>query len=94
MYEKAFTPFIGFTGKAYCIAVDDDFFQGDKISQYKKLDQLLSQDIKTHNSLADSSDLSPLPILGIPGWAKENESPEYYNNSNYFRPKIHHKDKI
>ncbi|WP_198262982.1 DUF3025 domain-containing protein [sulfur-oxidizing endosymbiont of Gigantopelta aegis] len=93
MYEKAFTPFIGFTGKAYCLEVDDNFFQCDKMSQYKKLDQLLSSDIKTNNSLADSSYLSPLPILGIPGWAKENESPEYYQNTNYFRPKIRHKAK-
>ena len=86
MYEKAFAPFIGFTGKAYCIEVDNDFYQQDKIMQYKILDQLLSDDIKQKSSLSDSSYLSPLPILGVPGWSIDNESPEYYDNKDYFRP--------
>ncbi len=87
MYEKAFKPFIGFTGKAYCLKVDNNFYQQDKITQYHQLDQLLSDDIKEKKSLSDSSHLSPLPILGIPGWADENQLPEFYENKNYFRPK-------
>ncbi len=87
MYEKAFTPFIGFTGKAYCLEVEKDFFQLDRMAQYQQLDQLLCADIKHNNTLADSSRLSPLPILGVPGWAVENEDPEYYQNTRYFRPK-------
>lgn len=87
MYEKAFKPFIGFTGKAYCLEVDKDFYQQDKMAQYRMLDQLLCHDIKQKNSLNDSSQLSPLPILGIPGWSKNNESPEFYENKNYFRAK-------
>lgn len=87
MYEKAFNPFIGFTGKAYCIEVDNNFYQQDKMSQYRHLDQLLCDDIKQKNSLADSSSLSPLPILGIPGWSDDNQSPDFYDNTNYFRAK-------
>lgn len=87
MYEKAFKPFIGFTGKAYCLEVEEDFFQQDRMAQYRQLDQLLCDDIKQRKTLADSRHLSPLPILGIPGWAKENEAPEYYQNTGYFRPR-------
>lgn len=87
MYEKAFKPFIGFTGKAYCLEVDEHFYQQDKITQYQILDQLLSDEIKQKKTLSDSRHLSPLPILGIPGWAKENESPAYYDNKDYFRAK-------
>lgn len=87
MYEKAFKPFIGFTGKAYCIEVDNNFYQQDKITQYRQLDQLLSNDIKEKKSLSDSGYLSPLPILGIPGWADENRVPDFYDNKSYFRPK-------
>ena len=87
MYEKAFKPFIGFTGKAYCLVVDQDFYQQDKMAQYRMLDQLLCNDIKQKNALRDSSKLSPLPILGIPGWSKDNESPLFYDNKNYFRAK-------
>jgi len=87
MYEKAFNPFIGFTGKAYCIDIDESFYQQDKMTQYQILDQLLCDDIKKKNTLSDSSHLSPLPILGIPGWSIENESPDFYSNTNYFRAK-------
>ena len=85
MYEKAFQPFIGFTGKAYCIKVDNDFYQHDKLKQYAILDKLLCRDIQSKQSLSDSSHLSPLPILGIPGWSEDNKEAEYYNNTNYFR---------
>jgi len=87
MYEKAFKPFLGFTGKAYCLEVNNDFYQQDKMSQYRQLDQLLCQDIKEKNALSDACYLSPLPILGVPGWAQENESPDYYHNTRYFRNK-------
>ena len=87
MYEKAFNPFIGFTGKAYCLEVGDDFYQQDKMTQYQHLDQLLCDDIKHNNTLSNSRHLSPLPILGVPGWSEDNESPEYYDNTDYFRAK-------
>lgn len=87
MYEKAFKPFIGFTGKAYCLKVAEDFYKQDKMAQYRMLDQLLCDDIRQKNSLCDSGSLSPLPMLGIPGWSKDNESAEFYNNSHYFRVK-------
>ena len=89
LYEKAFKPFIGFTGKAYCLQVDTYFFQQDKQQQYRLLDQYLSEDISARNSLADASHLSPLPVLGVPGWWQENTQAEFYNNQDYFRPKKH-----
>jgi hypothetical protein len=87
LYEKAFQPFIGFTGKAYCVEVDEAFFQQDKRQQYQILDQLLCADIQKNDSLSDSHHLSPLPVLGVPGWWADNESPEFYDNQDYFRPK-------
>ncbi len=87
MYEKAFNPFIGFTGKAYCLAVDKTFYTHDKMTQYKILDQLLYNDIQKNKTLKDSSYLSPLPILGVPGWLDENKRVEFYNNTHYFRAK-------
>lgn len=87
LYEKAFNPFIGFTGKAYCIQVDEDFFRLEKQSQYQTLDAKLCDDIEETNALSDARHLSPLPILGVPGWWTANESPEFYSNQDYFRPK-------
>jgi hypothetical protein len=87
MYEKAFDPFIGFTGKAYCINVAENFFQQKKMQQYHILDQLLADEIKNDHSLSKADTLTPLPILGIPGWYDENKNPEFYTNKDYFRDK-------
>ncbi|MCU7834180.1 MAG: DUF3025 domain-containing protein [gamma proteobacterium symbiont of Taylorina sp.] len=88
MYEKALKPFIGFTGKAYCIKVDNNFYQNDKMTQYAVLDNLLCNDLQKKRSLSNSDHLSPIPILGVPGWSEENKDPDYYNNKAYFRAKL------
>ena len=87
MYEKAFKPFIGFTGKAYCIKVDKDFYQQDKMTQYAILDTLLHHDIKYQQTPLTSNVLSPLPILGVPGWSADNKLASYSDNKDYFRSK-------
>jgi hypothetical protein len=33
-----------------------------------------------------SADLMPLPVLGIPGWWKQNENPDFYSDRAVFRP--------
>ncbi len=87
IYEKALNPFIGFTGKMYPIKVADDFFSLNKKQQYKQLDQYLAKDIEKTKGLNDNQKLSPLPVLGVPGWSEENKSREFYLNTNYFRGK-------
>ena len=87
MYEKLLKPFIGLTAKAYTIEVEEDFFNNPKLEQYHKLDILLQNDIIKHNRLKNNQYLSPIPLLGIPGWVKENSNPDFYQNTNYFRPK-------
>ena len=86
LYEKALNPFIGFTAKAFCVLVTEDFFELDKIQQYQRLDSVLAEKIRENNSLADSRHLSPLPVLGVPGWHAENQNAEFYQNKDYFRP--------
>ena len=33
-----------------------------------------------------STDLMPLPVLGIPGWWEQNENPDFYSDRAVFRP--------
>ena len=87
LYEKAFNPFIGFTGKAYCIEVTEEFFQLDKMRQFQQLDRLLSDEIKNQQMLFKHRALTPLPILGVPGWYAANKNPQFYHDKNYFREK-------
>jgi len=37
--------------------------------------------------MQDNSQLYPLPMLGVPGWWPDNEQPEFYDNTDYFRAK-------
>lgn len=85
MYEKSLHPFIGLTGKMYAIKVEKDFFNQDKLQQYQQLDQFLAADIKLTQTLKNNQKLSPLPVLGIPGWFEQNKQQSFYQNQDYFR---------
>ena len=36
--------------------------------------------------VGNDRDLAVVPILGIPGWCADNESEDYYDDTDYFRP--------
>ncbi|WP_105168353.1 DUF3025 domain-containing protein [Pseudoalteromonas sp. T1lg23B] len=86
-YEMLTQPYIGLTGKALCVQVDDAFFALDLRSQYTFLDTQLVAMIENHGALNDNSQLSPLPLLGVPNWFADNLSPDFYDNTDYFRAK-------
>jgi hypothetical protein len=33
-----------------------------------------------------AKDFLPLPVLGVPGWWPDNESPSFYEDADVFRP--------
>jgi hypothetical protein len=74
LYEKALNPYIGFTGKALLIHSSNFNNVGRKAAEH------LIQNLSNVERL-----LSPLPILGVPGWWQENNAPEFYRNAHYFR---------
>lgn len=90
-YEKALSPYIGFTGKAFYVEVTPAFFEMSRPRQYQYLDQYLSELMSSGNVFEDNSQLFPLPLLGIPGWYDANQDPAFYQNSGYFRPRRRHK---
>ena len=79
LYEKALSPYIGITGKALLFDVDDIKLQT------KSVDQLLANRLNAKESQIAPCQLTPLPILGIPGWWADNENEEFYFNTHYFR---------
>lgn len=85
-YEMLTKPYIGLTGKALFVKVPSDIFCKDLAQQYQYIDQTLYEMISVDNCLRDNSQLSPLPLLGVPGWY-DNNNPEFYSNTDYFRPK-------
>lgn len=81
LMERALNPFIGITGKAMLFRVDiADLDRRDVI------DTAASAWLSYEGNLASAINLSPLPLLGVPGWDRRNEYAAFYDNTDYFRP--------
>jgi hypothetical protein len=83
LYEKALKPYIGLTGKALLIKVDEGFFNQPSALQTRLADEMIA------GAFAQTIpvNLTPLPLLGVPGWWADNASSDFYENAAYFRPR-------
>jgi len=54
-------------------------------------DQLQTLVLNVVQSIVDPANLSPLPVMGIPGWFAESESPGYYADTSVYRAKPTHR---
>jgi hypothetical protein len=86
LFSKARRPFVGLTGKAVLLQVPDTFLELSKAAQLAELDRLLAIHIWNRGRFCHGRELSPLPVLGVPGWWDGNELEEFYDNATYFRP--------
>lgn len=84
LYEKALRPYIGLTGKAMLLKVPSDFLCMHIKDQVSLADDLISRQFDRN---APNPVLTPLPVLGVPGWWNENKSLSFYENTGYFREK-------
>jgi hypothetical protein len=73
LYEKYLNPYIGMTAQALLLS-----------SKQNDLDSSLAIKLLNGNLLQSKSELSPLPLLGIPGWHKTQDD-DFYANTSYFR---------
>lgn len=85
LYEKAMRPYIGMTGQGLLLPVGQKFFSFTVEQQLEYLDDLLSGYLSAPEHCHSTRELTPVPLLGVPGWAAENEDAAYYDNTNYFR---------
>lgn len=85
-YEMLTKPFIGLTGKWLHLEMSASLLSLPLNVQYRLLDERLAAEIES-GKLNDNRHLSPLPLLGVPGWNEQNESTDFYLNQEYFRPK-------
>ncbi len=85
-YEMATRPFIGLTGKMLALELPATFWQLPRLTQYQQLDESLSIQIANGDFLLQAAHLTPLPLLGIPGWYSANAAEEFYLDRQYFRP--------
>lgn len=84
--EKTLAPYKGITGRGWLLETGRDFFALPATEQLQKIDQCLAVQIADPQVLRHTHELSPLPILGVPGWCADNEQPAYYDDRDHFRP--------
>lgn len=86
LYEKGLSPYVGMTANCILFHVDENILQQTNQQQLTWIDDALANLFSQGEVYQKPKDLSPFPLLGLPGWDKENEEESYYNNVNYFRP--------
>ena len=85
LYEKAMQPYIGLTGQGLLLPVPSAFFTWPLAQRLIFLDAAVAKYLSDANRGCDTRELTPVPLLGIPGWSLENETPLFYENKKYFR---------
>ena len=86
LFEKALQPYVGMTGQGLLLPVGPAFFNWPQAQQLVHLDTLLADHLAKPEHCRSTRDLSPVPLLGVPGWDAANDNAEYYDNTAYFRP--------
>ncbi len=86
LMEQLLTPYIGLTGKALMLNIETAWLQASTDALLQHIDALSRTLIASPAGLSKGRDLAPFPVLGIPGWAAENNRESYYGNARYFRP--------
>ena len=85
LYEKALQPYVGMTGQGLLFIVEPEFFGLPYEAQLARLDARLADYLSAPENCLSTSELSPVPLLGVPGWTADNECTAYYENTAYFR---------
>ncbi len=85
LYAKALQPFVGMTGNALLLQVPREFLELDRSAQLRDLDRVLAMQIWNRERFLHGRELSPLPVLGVPGWWSANEGEGFYDDTAYFR---------
>jgi hypothetical protein len=78
LLEKILAPYPSITGK--CLMLNSDTLDPDAAE---------AQAIATLDTINTPSQLTPLPVQGIPGWDAANACATYYANQAVFRPARH-----
>ncbi|MGY6255681.1 DUF3025 domain-containing protein [Paraburkholderia caledonica] len=84
LLEKLIAPFKGCTGHAWIVDVPSAYFEWDAAARDAWLDEAVSAALLTTDALT-SRLFAPLPVLGIPGWWPDNETPAFYDDKSVFR---------
>lgn len=86
IFEKALNPYIGMTSHSVLLTVPVDIHHSPTNILMSYIDEHLNDIFSTNTQIKTPQDLSPFPLLGLPGWHDENNQRNFYENTDYFRP--------
>ena len=84
--EKLLAPFVGLTAKAVFIRSVPGLAEQPVDQQRATLDRQLADIISDPCGFVTPAELTPLPVLGLPGWWPGGEDAAFYDDAAYFRP--------
>jgi hypothetical protein len=83
LLEKLVAPYKACTGHAWIVDVPADYFSLDDAARRAMLDERVGARLLGES--LDSRSFCPLPVLGVPGWWKDNASAAFYDDASVFR---------
>lgn len=87
LLEKFPQPYKSLTAHALLMQLDDSFFEKPRVTLLQMLDEMLAERLLAGSILDSPASLSPLPLMGIPGWWPSHEqNDEFYEDQQVFRP--------
>ena len=84
LLEKFLDPYKAITAQVLVLRPGDLELPHEEIPE-PALDDALSRALLSGRLLTSTASLSPLPLMGIPGWS-EGQDTEFYNDRTVFRP--------
>jgi hypothetical protein len=89
LLEKFLRPYKSLTAHALLLRMDDSPVESQHKRQLPVIDQLLAERILEGSILESPACLSPLPLMGIPGWWPGGaQDSEFYDDRQVFRPNL------
>jgi hypothetical protein len=85
-WDQLRRPYFGLCAKAIYRVVEADWLRLPATQQQAEADAWLARRLTDPRHPFGKADLSPLPLLGIPGLTPANETPDYYRDTRQFRP--------
>ncbi len=86
LYEKALRPFLGVAGRGVLLDVEPESLAGLPGGALGEIDSRLAATLSDSRNLTATRDLVVVPILGVPGWHRDNGREGFYEDRDYFRP--------
>ena len=87
LLEKFLQPYKSLTAHALLIQTSHDFFSQSEEAQLSSIDKELANQLATGQVLVSPACLSPLPLMGIPGWwPLGDQDVDFYRDRQVFRP--------